>query len=277
MNSFRLGVARGLLELRQMLRSRKDLFSYLTTPVLFLVLASWRSGGGSPEATQLMLTGGVGATVFMFGLMTVPQFLCGDREDGTLLRLRGIPGAMAAYLTAKALFVLVNIVVAVALLLVGGALLLDTPLPGSAARWLTLCWVIVLGIVAVVPIGAAIGSVLPPAREALAVYMMPTMGLMLVSGAFTPLRNLPGWLQDLASLFPLRWIAQRVRSALLPDGARVHEMAGGWQHMTTLVVLAAWAVAGFLLAPGLLRRMARRESGSRLSERERKRMAKAAY
>ncbi|WP_188306883.1 hypothetical protein [Streptomyces sp. CBMA123] len=37
------------------------------------------------------------------------------------------------------------------------------------------------------------------------------------------------------------------------------------------------AVAGFAPAPGLPRRTARRESGSTLSERERKRLAKSAY
>ena len=36
------------------------------------------------------------------------------------------------------------------------------------------------------------------------------------------------------------------------------------------LILAAWAVLGFLLAVPLLRRAARRESGSRLSERHRK-------
>jgi ABC-2 type transport system permease protein len=276
-NTIRLGLARGALELRQVLRSRKDLYSYLATPILFLGVASWRSDGGSPETTQLMLAGGVGATIFMFGLMTVPQFLFGDREDGTLLRLRGIPGAMPAYLTAKTLFVLVNILISVALLLAGGTLFLGASLPSTPAKWLTLVWVITLGIAAVVPVGAAIGAILPAAREALGMYMMPVMTLMFVSGAFSPLKNQPAWLQHLASAFPLRWIAQGVRSALLSDNAKTQELAGDWQHLTVLAVLAVWALAGFILAPALIQRMTRRESGSRMSDREAKRLAKTAY
>ncbi|GGU48145.1 transport permease protein [Streptomyces albospinus] len=277
MNAFRLGLHRGAIELRQVLRTRKDLYAYLTTPVVFLGIGYWRAGGHKGEMTQLSLAGGIASTIVMFGLMTVPQFLFGDREDGTLLRLRGIPGAMTSYLTGKTLFVLVNLIASVVLLIVGGATLLGADLPSGPGQWLTLCWVVLLGIAAVVPMGAAIGAVLPAAREALALYMLPVMGLMFISGAFAPLRNLPSWVQDFASVFPLRWIAQGVRSALLPDAAKVLEPTGSWQLLSMMGVLAIWVVLGFLLAPQLLRRMTSRESGSRLSEREQKRVAKTAY
>lgn len=277
MNLFRLGLLRGALELRQMLRSRKDLYSYLSTPLVFLGVVYWRSQDGGGGLALLSLAGGAASTIFMFGLLTVPQFLFGDRDDGTLLRLRGVPGAITAYLVGKTLFVLANMVASVILLLAGGAVLLDAGLPSSPARWLALCAVITLGIAAVVPMGAAIGAVLPAAREAFAVYMMPVMGLMFVSGTFAPLRNLPGWLQAVASVFPLRWIAQGMYSALLPTSAQAMPAAGSGQWPAVFAVPAAWAVLGFVLAPRLLRRMARRESGSRLSEREQKRLAKTVY
>ncbi|MDH6121976.1 ABC transporter permease [Kitasatospora sp. GAS204B] len=279
MNPLALGLRRGAIELRQILRSRKDLYTYLSTPLVFLGVSYWRSGthGSGGGLTQLSLAGGIASTIFMFGLMTVPQFLFGDREDGTLLRLRGVPGAMTAYLVGKTLFVLATMAASIVLLLFGGALLLHAQLPQSPGQWLTLVWVLVLGIAAVVPMGAVVGSVLPPAREALALYMMPMVGLMFISGAFAPLRNLPAGVRDLASVFPLRWIAQGVRSALLPDGAKALEVSDSWQHLGTASMLAGWMLAGFLLAPRLLRRMARRESGSSLSEREQKRLAKTAY
>ncbi|MGC9501361.1 ABC transporter permease [Streptomyces sp. WG7] len=277
MNLYRLGLSRGAIELRQVLRSRKDIYSYLSTPLLFLAVSYWQSRDGDDATAQLSLAGGMASTIFMFGLLTVPQFLFGDREDGTLLRLRGVPGAMTVYLTGKTLFVLVNIAVSIALLLVGGWALLGAGLPDTPQRWLTLLWVVTLGILAVVPIGAAIGSLLPAAREALGIYMLPMMGLMITSGTFFPLRELPEWLQNLVSVFPLRWIAQGLRSTLLPDSAQALEVSGAWQHLTIGGVLALWAVAGLVLAPRLLQRMTRRESGSRLSAREQQRMAKTAY
>ncbi|MFI8948932.1 ABC transporter permease [Streptomyces sp. NPDC053750] len=277
MNPYRLGLSRGAIELRQVLRSRKDIYSYLSTPLLFLAVSYWQSRDGDDATTQLSLAGGIASTIFMFGLLTVPQFLFGDREDGTLLRLRGVPGAMTVYVTGKTLFVLVNIAVSITLLLLGGWALLGIELPDTPQRWLTLLWVVTLGIMAVVPIGAAVGSLLPAAREALGIYMLPMMGLMIASGTFFPLRDLPAWLQNVVSVFPLRWIAQGLRSTLLPDSAQALEVSGAWQHLTVAGVLALWAVAGLALAPRLLQRMTRRESGSRLSARERQRMAKTAY
>jgi ABC-2 type transport system permease protein len=73
-----------------------------------------------------------------------------------------------------------------------------------------------------------------------------------------------------ASVFPLKWMAQGLRSALLPDSALAAEAAGSWELPMVALVLTAWAVLGFLLAIPLLRRAARRESGSRLTARHHK-------
>jgi ABC-2 type transport system permease protein len=58
-----------------------------------------------------------------------------------------------------------------------------------------------------------------------------------------------------------------MRSALLPDSAVVVEIGQSWRPWATLGVLGVWAVIGLVLAPILLRRMARRESGSSVAAR----------
>jgi ABC-2 type transport system permease protein len=58
-----------------------------------------------------------------------------------------------------------------------------------------------------------------------------------------------------------------MRSALLPPEAVAVEIGDSWRHLETVAVLGAWAVAGLLIAPLVLRRMARRESGSRVADR----------
>ncbi len=45
------------------------------------------------------------------------------------------------------------------------------------------------------------------------------------------------------------------------------EIGGSWRLPQVAGVLALWAVAGMLVAPVLVRRATRRESGSRLAER----------
>lgn len=66
-----------------------------------------------------------------------------------------------------------------------------------------------------------------------------------------------------------------MRSALLPGNAAVVELGGSWRHWETLGVLVAWAVTGLFIAPIMLRRMARRESGSRVAARQERAMQRA--
>ncbi|MBE1612557.1 hypothetical protein [Actinopolymorpha pittospori] len=45
------------------------------------------------------------------------------------------------------------------------------------------------------------------------------------------------------------------------------ELGQSWRHLETVGVLGVWAVLGLVVAPLVLGRMARRESGSRVAER----------
>lgn len=99
--------------------------------------------------------------------------------------------------------------------------------------------------------------------------MLPTMGLLFTSGTVFPITSLPVPVQQVAAVFPLKWMAQGLRSAPLPDTARTAEAAGSSELPMVALVLTTWAALGFLLAVPL-RRAARRESGSRLSARHRK-------
>jgi ABC-2 type transport system permease protein len=58
--------------------------------------------------------------------------------------------------------------------------------------------------------------------------------------------------------------------ALLPHSAVSVEIGESWRHLETIGVLGAWAVLGLIVAPIVLRRKARRESGSSVAERREK-------
>ncbi|MFG3164901.1 ABC transporter permease [Streptomyces sp. NPDC048232] len=270
---WRAGFLRGGIELRHLLRNPKEMSGHLGNVVVALVVAGLVGddvpGTRTPMA-HLVLAGFAAYLMFQIGLISLPQMLVTEREEGALLRLRATPGGIPAYLVAKCLLVVVTTAATLAVLLGLAALVVDGPLPQGPGGWVTLLWVSTLGLLAVVPLGAAIGAVLPNPREALALIMLPAMALLFTSGAVFPLTSLPVPVQQVASVFPLKWMAQGLRSALLPDSARAAEAAGSWELPMVALVLAAWAVLGFLLAVPLLRRAARRESGSRLSARHRK-------
>jgi ABC-2 type transport system permease protein len=77
------------------------------------------------------------------------------------------------------------------------------------------------------------------------------------------------------SLTSPAWLGLGVRSVLLPASLAAVELGHSWRHLETLGVLGLWAVAGLVLAPILLRRMARRESGSAVAARREKAMSRA--
>ncbi|WLW57209.1 ABC transporter permease [Streptomyces sp. YU58] len=272
-NTWRAGLQRGGIELRHLLRNGKEMSGHLTNVVVVLVVVAYVGddvpGTRTPMA-HLMIAGFAAYLLFQVGLINLPQILVTEREEGTLLRLRATPGGIPAYLVAKCLLVVAMAFGTLALLLAAAALLVDGPLPHGPGGWLTLLWVTTLGLLAVVPLGAAVGAVLPNPREALALIMLPAMGLLFISGTVFPFTSLPVPVQQVAAVFPLKWMAQGLRSALLPDAARTAEAAGAWELPLVALVLTAWAVLGFLLAVPLLRRSARRESGSRLAARHRK-------
>lgn len=45
------------------------------------------------------------------------------------------------------------------------------------------------------------------------------------------------------------------------------EIAASWRHLETVAVLGVWTLVGLVLAPVVLRRMARKESGSSMDAR----------
>lgn len=92
----------------------------------------------------------------------------------------------------------------------------------------------------------------------------------MISGIFFSISLRPDWVAWIAQSFPIYWLGLGMRSALLPDAALVEEIGESWRHLETVGALGAWAVAGLLVAPFVLRRMARRESGASLEARKNK-------
>jgi ABC-2 type transport system permease protein len=200
------------------------------------------------------------------GLITLATQMIVEREDGTLLRAKAVPNGMLGYVVGKLVLVSCMTIIGVALQLVPGVVLLDGLTLSGVTPWLMLAWVVVLGLIATLPLGAIIGSLFNSPRN-MGVVMLPLIGLIGISGIFYPINNFPTILRDLAQVFPIYWLGLGMRSALLPDNLSAVEIGHSWRHLETFGVLAAWAVIGLVLAPIVLRRMARRESGSSVSAR----------
>jgi ABC-2 type transport system permease protein len=84
--------------------------------------------------------------------------------------------------------------------------------------------------------------------------------LQFISGIFFVYSALPAWMQNVASVFPLKWLAQGMRSVFLPDSFAAQEPGGSWQLPQAALVLAAWTVFGLILCTRTFRWM-RRDAG----------------
>ena len=238
----------------------------LAVPVILLaVLLFVRDMGfadGAVAAGGFVFAGFLAFGVVASAVMGIAGELHQEREDGTLPRAKAVPQGMTGHLLSKLLVTPVDALVPVVPAVVGAVLLLpEGTMPTSVGRWLLLLVAFLLTVAAMMPWGAVLGAVFR-SMVGLAWTMIGIYALGVISGLFFPATIMPTWLQWLAQATPVYWIGRAFRAVLLPEAAGAAEIGGEWRLGLTLGVLLAWAVVGLVVAPVLLRRMARRQSGS---------------
>ncbi|MFC5816550.1 ABC transporter permease [Nonomuraea harbinensis] len=276
LHAARLGFARGWMEFKHQVTSAQDIgFVVITTAAFVVVLYFQRDAtlpGTDLSLAAATLPGLLGLMIPINALMGAVGTLAVEREDGTLLRAKALPQGMVGYLVGKVVVLSISTLASLVVLLVAGLFLVPELAGTGVGGWLTIAWITVLGLLSALPLGAVIGAVAGSPQAAGGLVMLTVGGLTAISGVFYPITALAGWLQGLAHVFPLYWLGLGMRSALLPDSAAAAEIGGSWRPVETTLVLAAWAVAGLVLAPPILRRMARRESGSLMEQRRHRAM-----
>ncbi len=152
-----------------------------------------------------------------------------ERDSGGIKRLRGTPMSPIAYFIGKGILVLVSMIVQVFLLLLVGTLFYHLHLPHSPALWLRFIWLLLLGSICSTILGIALAGVIKSGRGAPAIVSPLVIILQFISGVFFVFSDLPNWMKHVASLFPLKWLTQGMRSVFLPDSYKYHEVAKSWE------------------------------------------------
>jgi ABC-2 type transport system permease protein len=247
----RLGIARATIELKQFFRERDAVvFIFLFPVILLFIFGSVFGDDIAPGVTfsQYFVAGMLASGLMVTGFQNLAIQIPVERDDGTLKRLDGSPLPKPAYFVGKVALVVVTMVCQAAILLAVGTLLFGLELPRDPTRWLTFAWLTVLGAAAFTLLGIAFSSVPRSGRSASAVVSPIVIILQFVSGVFFVYSELPAWMQQLASLLPLKWLTQGMRSVFLPDSFAASEPAGTWEHGRIALVLAAWVVVGAVVA-----------------------------
>ncbi|GAB3413449.1 ABC transporter permease [Flindersiella endophytica] len=246
-----VGWARGRLEIKQFFRERDSVVFSFALPVVFLALFGVIFGSdtvvGTTTYSQLlvpsMLTLGIASTT----LVNIGIWIAVDRDNGTLRRLTTMPMPRIAYFLGKIVMMVVVGLIESAILLVAGVLMYGVQLPATPEKWLTLTWVVLVAFAVCGTLGVALSSLPRSSRSAAAVINFPVLVLQFLSGIFIPFNQLPDWLHTIGSFFPLKWIAQGLRAAFLPDEMAVIEPAHSFELGRVALVLLTWLVVAVVL------------------------------
>ncbi|TDN43345.1 ABC-2 type transport system permease protein [Curtobacterium flaccumfaciens] len=252
-NAATIGAHRIGYELRSYFRAPDAVFFTFLFPIVMLALFSVAFSSApdiqagpnvSVDYATYYLPGLVATGILLSGTQSLGVDIAGERSDGTLKRLGGTPLPVLSYFIGKIGMVLVTTIVQTALLLAIASLVFGVDLPTDGGAWARFAGVMFLGVATSCVLGIAISALPREGRRATATIVPIVLVLQFISGVYLPFTQLPDWLQNVASVFPLRWMASGMRSVFLPDAFASAEPGGAWHLGLGIFVLAAWLVVG---------------------------------
>jgi ABC-2 type transport system permease protein len=251
-----LGFSRIRYEVRAYFRQGDTVFFTFLFPLVFLTIFSVAfsnanfgkdASGHVVTAADYYLPGMLAAGLLLSGLQNMSINIAGEKSDGTLKRLGGSPLPIFSYFIGKIGQVLVTGILQAALLIAVAGLVFGVRLPSDPAKWLTFAWVLLLGVTTCSILGIALSSLPRTGKSATAVIIPITLILQFISGVYLQFSQLPSWLQNFASIFPLKWLAQGMRSVFLPDSFKTLEQGHSWDLGGVVLVTLIWLVVGLVL------------------------------
>jgi ABC-2 type transport system permease protein len=254
-----LGLERTRYEIRSYFRAGDAVFfTFLFPTVMFVIFAAAfsttgtvggdRHGHGGISIAAYYLPGLVAAGIVLSGVQNLGIDIAGERSDGTLKRLGGSPLPVVSYFLGKVGMVLATAIAQLVLLLAVARLAFGVALPGTAALWGRFAWIFLLSVLMSVVLGIGISGLPRSGRSASAVIVPILLVLQFISGVYFNFSDLPDWLKTIAGAFPLKWVAQGMRSVFLPDTFATAEQTGGWDLGTAALMIGGWAVVGLVVA-----------------------------
>lgn len=251
-----LGLVRARVELLGFVRERDAMIFIFAYPLIMMAIFASVFGGDQAfdlgagqldiNFAQYFLPGMVATGIMLSSFQSMAISITVERDDGTLKRLRATPLPALSYFLGKIGQVMLISIVQMTGLIALAVLAFDVPLP-DLEHWGIFGWVFVLGTATGAVCGVAFSAVPRSGRSASAVVTSVVLVLQFISGVFFPYPSLPDWMQQIAQLFPLKWLAQGMRSVFLPEEFAMIEPAGEWQHLLIATVLGLWLVLGLVL------------------------------
>jgi len=243
------------IELKSFFRNRAAAFFTFLLPIMMLLifgsLFNFKlSGppGTEPISSHRYLSAGLLASVVLSTAFSgLAISVASEQHDGLLKRLAGTPLPRAAYLIGKLATITVLTALTLVVMFAIGIAFFDLALPSTAKQWAVLAAVLSGGLIASALMGLAMTRFIPNSRSAAAIVQPPYLFLFMTSGIFFSVADMPNWMRIATSLFPLKWMAQGMRFALLPEWFASQEPAKSWELGWVVGMVGLWVVVGAVL------------------------------
>jgi len=191
------------------------------------------------ETRWFMIPGMIGTLTLIQTMMLTAMSVAREREQGTFDQLLVTPFRPYEIMAGKALpSMLVGMVQATGVLLVA-QLWFRIPFAGS---YLTLYAGLLLFLLAAVGIGLLVSAVAATMQQAMLYSMLLIMPFALLSGLTTPLSSMPGAVQYLTAINPLRYAIDITRRVYL-EGAGIHLLVADLWPLGLIAVLTLSAAS----------------------------------
>jgi ABC-2 type transport system permease protein len=251
MNTIKLGLHRGVLEIKQFSRQRESVVFTIFFPLILMVIfGSVFKDTIAPgvKYSQYFVAGMIASGMVNSGFQQLAIMIPMERDAGALKRLRGTPMPLASYFIGKAILVLASMLAQTVLLIAGGVAFYGLKLPATEHKWLLLIGLLIIGSANSTALGIAFAALAKSGRGASAIVSPVVIVLQFFSGVFFIFPQLPQWMQQVAAVFPLKWLTQGMREVFLPDSFASHEVAKSWETSRGILINALWLVIGVALA-----------------------------
>jgi ABC-2 type transport system permease protein len=222
-------------------RSRELAFFTFLLPMIFYVLLGSTYGKDTVDGvkgSRFLEAGMIGYGAISIAFAGLAIVLVIRRENGILKRLRATPLPAAVYISSVLGAFLLAFAVEVIGLVVIGRVLFGVALPDRIG---SLVLALLLGAVSFCGLGIGVTSLMRSAEGASAVVNAIYLPMSFISGSFFSPRHFPSVLRAIADVLPLTYFLRLVRNVMLHG----HEI---WTQGTNVAVLAAWGLAGVIVA-----------------------------
>lgn len=247
MNALRLALRQVGFENRAFWRNPVAAFFTVALPLIFLLLFNAIFGNdtvkfeGHPVDASVFYVPAIAALSVISACFTNNGMMVTIARDlGVLKRMRGTPLPAWAFIFGRVAQSIIVAAVLVAIVSVCGALFYGVDMPGSTMA----AYIVTVAVAAPAfcALGLAVTAIIPNSDAAPAIVNGIILPLLFISDIFIPPQNTPGWLDVIANVFPVLHFSNAMQHAYDPF------VAGSGFEWTDLAVIAAWGVAGTVVA-----------------------------